>query len=118
MQLADRLHAEQAGAFTELTDQTKAFRATGQPIAEAYDRAAGVTRRYRLGTPIAGAFVGLVFAMTLMQLARRTRLAEYDIDRALCVACARCFRYCPHDPRNADLLNELTASGQIPAAAP
>ncbi|MAE60104.1 MAG: 4Fe-4S ferredoxin [Planctomycetaceae bacterium] len=118
VRLADRLHAEQAGVFTDLTDQTKAFRATGSPIADAYDRAATVTWRYRIGTPIAGAFVALAFGMTWLQLARRTRRAEYDIDRAWCVACARCFRYCPHDPRNVEMLNELTAAGQMPAAAP
>ena len=112
VQLAERIYAEQSAAVEGVTDASKAFRALGTPIAQLYQSALAVRGRFQVGAPLFGAFMGLVFGSKLVQLARRTGRPDYDIDRAHCVACARCFKYCPHDPGNLALLESLTAQQQ------
>ncbi len=115
VQLAELLRAEQAGTRAEPTDQTTAFRATGAPLDEAYDRAAAVRSDFTLGAPIYGGFVGLAFAASWIRLARPERRDDYRINRARCVSCGRCLKYCPHDPRNRERLAQLTAEGKVPS---
>jgi NosR/NirI family transcriptional regulator, nitrous oxide reductase regulator len=42
-----------------------------------------------------GAFLGLIFGAKLVHLSVRRRREFYQIDKARCVSCGRCFRYCP-----------------------
>ena len=109
VQLAERIYAEETAAVTGVTDASMAFRALGTPIAELYEGSIVVQGRFQMGAPLFGGFMGLVFGGKLIQLARRAARPIYDIDRAHCVACARCFKYCPHDPDNLALLEALTA---------
>ena len=107
VQLAERIYAEENGAVEGVTDESKAFRATGRPIAELSERVLVVRKELGTSGALLGAFLGLVFAVKLVQLARRRQTSDYDIDRPWCLACARCFKYCPHDPKNLTmLLNE------------
>jgi polyferredoxin len=115
VRLADELRADEAGTLAEPVNETIAYHATGRPPEEAYARADLVRGQFDVGTPIFGAFVGLVFALTWVQLVRRKRRDEYVINRSRCVSCARCFKYCPHDPRNVELLAQLTAEGKLPS---
>ena len=108
VQLARRVAAEEAALVSGQTDASRSFRARGAPIAELYEQSHAVQRRFRHGAPWFGAFMGLVFGTTALRLARRHVRSEYDIDRSRCVACARCFEYCPHDPKNLALLDEAT----------
>jgi len=98
--LAERVSDEQSGRFADLTDASESFRATGEPIEALYQRAESVRADFRLGATLAGGFIGLAFALMFVQTAMQRRPKEYEIDRARCVACARCFRYCPHDPHH------------------
>jgi len=104
VQLAERIYAEERGEVEGVTDESKAFRATGRPIAELSGRVLAVRRDFQTGGTLLGAFLGFVFAVKLIQLARRRHTSDYDIDRPWCLACARCFKYCPHDPNNLAML--------------
>ena len=108
VQLSERIRAEEAGAVEGVIDESEAFRATGRPIGELYELALRVRSRFAVAGPLAGLFLGIVFAVKLVQLARRRRQKDYDIDRTRCVACARCFKFCPHDPSNTALLESLS----------
>jgi ferredoxin len=46
---------------------------------------------------IFGSWVGLVISAKLVGLALRQRRSEYVPDRGACLACARCFEYCPNE---------------------
>jgi len=79
----------------EMSDRSKAFRRTGQAFEELYADAAAVYSRFKAGSWWFGAWVGLVVGLKLLSLALPRRYSEYEADRSLCVACARCFAYCP-----------------------
>ena len=44
-----------------------------------------------------GAFVGLVVGLQLIAFTIRRQRKDYEADRASCVACGRCFAYCPRE---------------------
>ena len=52
-----------------------------------------------------GAWVGLVLGVKLVSVSLRRKRTDYEPDRGNCVACARCFEYCP---------NELVRRGVLP----
>ena len=50
---------------------------------------------FRLYAIFVGAFFGLVISITLINLSTKRTRKQYEIDNASCVACGRCFKYCP-----------------------
>lgn len=98
VQLAERIAAEDAGKITDPTDPTdasKAFRQTGRATQELIDDALQVRRQFVIGGWILGAFVGLVFGAKLIALWGSQPADVYEPDSADCVACGRCYTYCP-----------------------
>lgn len=95
VRLAERLHQEDAGEVEGTVDMTDAFRATGRPRAELYAETRHVLARMRLGAGLFGGWVGLVIGGQLIAYSTRRRRTEYQPDRGACVACGRCFWYCP-----------------------
>ena len=97
MRLSERVWAEVSGLVEGTTDASDAFRATELPASALHQAAAEVRSRFDTGTRLLGAFLGLVVGLTLLGAAIRRRRGDYTADRALCLACGRCFRYCPVD---------------------
>ncbi len=67
-----------------------------------------IRQRFVLAGWLFGAWVGLVIGAKLIALSIRTARTDYEPDRGMCFACARCFEYCP---------NELVRRGVMPASA-
>ena len=59
--------------------------------------AADLRRRFRFATALFGGWVGLVFGVKLIALSVRPQRSDYEQDRGACLACARCFSYCPNE---------------------
>jgi ferredoxin len=97
IRLAERVALEERSAAGALTVESEAFRATGRPLTELAAEALRLRRQFRLGSILLGAFVGLVLGARLAGLARWPRRDCYDVDRADCVSCARCFESCSVD---------------------
>ena len=76
---------------------------------EILTEAAAIQHRFATGGWIFGAWVGLVIGAKLISLSVRRQRTDYEPDRGDCVACARCFEFCP---------NELVRRGLMPAAVP
>jgi ferredoxin len=95
--LAERVHLEETGAVKDTTDASAAFRATGEPVEKLFDDARAVRSRYVLAGRLCGAWIGLVIGLKLVLLAVRRHRKDYEADQMRCVACARCFRYCPEE---------------------
>ncbi|MCX6910042.1 MAG: 4Fe-4S binding protein [Verrucomicrobia bacterium] len=95
--LAEQVAAEDAGKLKEPTDASKAFRQTGQPVEELYAEALRVRGRFAVGSVLFGAFVGLVFGVTLISVSEPHERSVYDPDPADCVSCGRCYVYCPKE---------------------
>ena len=56
-----------------------------------------VKEDFKKYSTIAGAFIGLVLGLTLINLSVKRSRKEYEIDHDDCVACGRCFSYCPQN---------------------
>jgi ferredoxin len=96
-QLAEQVWAEDAGLRNSQDLASEAFRATEQPSMALHDAAVGQRRKYRLGGMVAGSLFGLVVGLKLIGLATRPRRRNYEPDRGACLACGRCFQYCPKE---------------------
>ncbi len=106
VRLADRIYLEENGRAEGTTDASDAFRTTGKDIKELYAEALDIQARFRLGGWLAGGFVGLVIALKLIGLSLRRHRADYEADRAGCLACGRCFEYCPKEHAKRKLAKE------------
>ncbi len=97
VRLADRIYLEESGQAEGTTDASDAFRATGKDTKELYAEALAIQARFGLGGWLAGGFVGLVIALKLIGSSLRRHRIDYEADRAGCLACGRCFEYCPKE---------------------
>jgi NAD-dependent dihydropyrimidine dehydrogenase PreA subunit len=88
---------EDAGQVEGSTDASDAFRATGKDVRDLYDEASVIIDKFALGGWFFGGFVGLVVGLKLIGLTVKRRRTDYEADRASCLACGRCFQYCPRE---------------------
>ena len=95
--LAERIAAEDAGTIKEQDNASKAYRGTGRTAQELYTEALRVRGQFRFGGLLLGAFVGLVIGAKLIALSFSQPHTVYEPDRANCVACGRCYAYCPKE---------------------
>ncbi|HNR99587.1 MAG TPA: 4Fe-4S binding protein [Planctomycetota bacterium] len=95
IRLAERVWLEEAGEVEGTTDQSDAFRATGLALDDLYLAAGALRARFDTGTTILGVFAGLAAGATLLRVSLRRTRRDYEADPALCLACGRCYRYCP-----------------------
>ncbi len=96
VRLAEQVALEQSGITSGIVpNEILAFKKSGQRIEVLYDQANAIRRQFRIGGGILGGFLGLVIGLKLIMLSVRWRHDEYHAHRAACLACARCFEYCP-----------------------
>ncbi|MCE5277713.1 MAG: 4Fe-4S binding protein [Planctomycetaceae bacterium] len=95
VRLAEQLDAEASGAAAGTTEASDAFRATARPVKDLQKDAAALREKFLLGSTLLGAFMGLTVGGKLVSLCRRTTRTTYEADKALCLACGRCLKYCP-----------------------
>jgi len=97
VRLARQIYLEETGRTEQVTDASTAFRATGQQIEELYKQASNIRARFAIGGWILGGFIGLVIGLKLIGLSVWRQRPDYEADRAGCLACGRCFKYCPKE---------------------
>ncbi len=95
VRLAESIHLEQSGQVEGTTDPSTAFRATGKSTEELYDEASQIREKFKLGGWLLGGFVGLVASLKLLGVSVQRHRDGYEADRASCLACGRCYQYCP-----------------------
>jgi ferredoxin len=91
-----------------LTPETLELERARENPTEMLSSAAKIRRQFKVGSAIFGGWVGLVIGFKLAALALRRRRTDYEPAAGDCVACARCFEFCP---------NELVRRGMSPAMA-
>ena len=104
VQLAERVRLEQSGQMKTRTDATEAFHATGESVESLYARADQLRQPFATAGLLFGGWVGLVFAVKLVQLSIRRRRTDFEPDRGACVSCGRCFWYCPEEHPRQELI--------------
>ena len=97
VRLADRIYMEDDGMVEGTTDASDAFRATGKDVKELYDEASAIIGKFTLGGWFLGGFIGLVIGLKLVGLSIRRQRQDYEADKASCLACGRCYEYCPRE---------------------
>lgn len=95
--LDDRITLEDAGAVAGLTDASKAFREAERDSESLHAEARRIVHGFQVGSLAAGVYVGLVVAGGLVRQSVSRRREDYQADRASCLACGRCFAYCPRE---------------------
>jgi ferredoxin len=90
----DELWREEAGRTIDASD---AFYRSRRPTEELYEHAEGLRAGFAWGAAGFGAFVGFVIGCKLLQLSIRRRREDYEPNRATCMSCGRCFKYCPRE---------------------
>ena len=113
--LAERVYLEEAGAVKDTTDASAAFWMTGAPVESLYADARVVQDRYVLAGRLCGVWIGLVVGLKLIALGVRRKRTEFETDAVRCVACTRCFDFCPQEHKRRRALQTATPPG--PTAA-
>jgi NAD-dependent dihydropyrimidine dehydrogenase PreA subunit len=60
---------------------------------------------FRLGGALLGLFIGLVAGLKIFSIHWERTSDEYEADRADCLACGRCFLYCPVERERLEAAN-------------
>jgi len=95
--LAETVAAERLADAQDTTFASEAWRLSGESWESLHARALAAEGVFRVGTPLLGAWCGLVVALHLLGAGRAPREDRYRINHARCVACARCFQFCPRE---------------------
>jgi len=94
--LAERIF-ERTGKVPDTILTTAVFRRTGASIESLYANARVVRDRYVLAGRLCGVWIALVVGGKLITLAIRRKRHDYEADQTRCIACARCFKFCPQE---------------------
>jgi ferredoxin len=106
--LAEEIELENSGKRMETTEETRTFRASGQPTEELLNQAKIIQDTFNTGSWILGGFLGLVLALKLVKLSQRKRYPEYMANKGTCLSCGRCFSYCPFEVERRERQKLLT----------
>lgn len=91
---------------TGTVDETVAFKKKNIANEDQYRKATAIYQQFRTACGWLGLWIGIVFSVKLVYVALRRKRTEYEVDPALCVACGRCFWYCPNQNENRVLLED------------
>lgn len=75
------------------------FLSSGKTMEQLVEEATVVRRKFRTGSTLAGGFIGLVIALTLLGQVTFRRNSDYTPNRGDCFSCGRCMDYCPIDKK-------------------
>jgi ferredoxin len=95
--LAERYVSEKPPKAGSQVAEDLALNRAQQQTKEILAAAASVRYRFGLGGWLFGGWVGLIFSAKLLGLTVRRTRTDYEPDRGACLACARCFEYCPNE---------------------
>ena len=77
--------------------ELQTFYGQGRTVEELTAEVEIIKKDFHIWSGIIGAFFGLVIALTLINLSTKRTRQNHEIDNANCVACGRCFKYCPQN---------------------
>lgn len=74
------------------------FRSSGNDLELFYAETQALMKKFYLGGILLGAFLGLVFGLTLVRLSVYKHYVGYTPNKGTCFSCARCIDFCPVMP--------------------
>lgn len=79
--------------------EVEAFYMEGRTMEDLAASADAVRVQFRTISTWCGAFMGLVLSIALIRFSVKRRRETYEIDMSSCVACGKCFEYCPQNKK-------------------
>jgi len=71
------------------------FLSSAKTMDQLVEEARGIRRKFKYGSTAAGAFIGLVIGMTLLNQVIFRRNEDYVPNNGACFSCGRCMDFCP-----------------------
>jgi polyferredoxin len=100
VKLYDMVIQQETAPQDVLSLELEAFYGQGNTIENLTEKYQIIQDNFKFYTTIAGAFIGLVIGITLINLSVKRTRKQYEITHKNCVACGRCFSYCPQNKPN------------------
>lgn len=94
--LLDRIKAAEVTPDATTMDVV-AFHSMGRNIEELEAKVEGIQKQFDTYSYLIGALIGFVIGMKFINLSVKRTRKTYEIDHAACVACGKCFNYCPQN---------------------
>ena len=93
IQLLNELTAQNPN--DEPSFEITAFRTSGKTEAQLGEEVKAKLKQFHTGSMVLGAFMGLVFGISLLNLSTFRYQTDYTPDKGNCLSCGRCMDYCP-----------------------
>lgn len=97
VRIAERIEQEDSGRIQGMTLESESFRSTGKLPRELILEALLLRAGLRRNAWVLGGLLALVLSARLLMLCVHRTRTDYEIDRAACLSCARCFLSCPKE---------------------
>ncbi|MBN1798213.1 MAG: 4Fe-4S binding protein [Spirochaetales bacterium] len=95
VRLQTQINRENTTGTENYSEDSSFFRESRQTEEQLAEQVATTKADFYTGGFLLGGFIALVFALKLISLSLWRKRDEYEIDKAQCVSCGRCFEYCP-----------------------
>lgn len=95
--LYDLIQLQEANPDMDPILEVTAFNEMGRSMEELEAQVQEVQQKFRIYGYLAGALIGFVLGFKLIRLSVKRTRKTYEIDHAACVACGKCFDYCPQN---------------------
>ena len=100
VRLYDMVVQHEAEPQDVLSVDLEAFYGQGGTIEELTQKYDSIQADFLFYSTVAGAFIGFVIGLSLIEFSVKRTRKLYEIDHASCVNCGRCFSYCPQNKIN------------------
>lgn len=97
VRLLDMLIQQETNPKDRIPIDLETFYGQGGQKEELELKVKSIQHNFKTYSTFAGALIGLVIGLTLIKLSLKRSRALYEIEHADCVACGRCFSYCPQN---------------------
>lgn len=95
--LYDLIQEQEANPELEPILEVTAFNEMGRTMEELEAKVEEVQHQFKVYGYLAGALIGFVLGFKLIRLSVKRTRKTYEIDHSACVACGKCFDYCPQN---------------------
>lgn len=95
--LYDLLQMQEEDPEMEMPEEVVAFHALGRSVDELAVTVEDIQKQFHLYACLVGAMIGFVIGMKLINLSLKRTRKTYEIEHSSCVACGKCFDYCPQN---------------------
>ena len=106
VRLAERNYLEETDEVEGTTDASLAFRATGRESKDLYEEASNIRAEFGFGGWFFGGFIGMMIGLKLIAVSVWRKRTDYEAGRAGCLACGRCYKYCPIEQQRLKKIKE------------